>query len=56
MSAKFVDLLERLGFSDSLDASSFDWMFFYEESKPLLSWICDNIGVENLITPKELEL
>jgi HAUS augmin-like complex subunit 3 len=55
---QFYNLLQELGYSSKTKVrpESFDWMFITEEAtKPLFSWICNNIKRNNLVTDEELK-
>jgi hypothetical protein len=55
---QFYNLLQELGYASKTKVrpESFDWMFITEEAtKPLLSWICNNIKRNNLVTDEELK-
>jgi len=55
---QFYNLLQELGYASKTKVrpESFDWMFITEEStKPLLSWVCNNIKKNNFVTDEELK-
>ena len=54
--ADFVELLKRISYpkADSLDKSSFDWMFENEATLPFLNWLCDEVGTNNVLSETEL--
>lgn len=58
--ARLCTLLEELGYegtksgSDSLDPDSFEWPFQYEDTRPILHWICSTLRPSNILSHSEL--
>ena len=54
-SQQFVRTLQQVGYpkADSLNASTFDWMFEDEAVLPFLSWFCNTVGPQNVLSPEE---
>ncbi|XP_027360496.1 AUGMIN subunit 3 isoform X1 [Abrus precatorius] len=54
--ARLCTLLGELGFEgwESLDPDSFEWPFQYEDTRPLLHWICSNLRPSNVLSLSEL--
>ncbi|KAI4332650.1 hypothetical protein L6164_017542 [Bauhinia variegata] len=49
-------LLGELGFegAEGLDPDSFEWPFQYEDTRPILEWICSSLRPTNVISLSEL--
>jgi len=54
--ARLCTLLGELGFEgwEALDPDSFEWPFQYEDTRPLLHWICSNLRTSNVLSLSEL--
>ncbi|KAI5393675.1 AUGMIN subunit 3, variant 2 [Lathyrus oleraceus] len=58
--ARLCSLLGELGYegrnsgSDSLDPDSFEWPFQYEDTRPILHWICSTLRPSNILSLSEL--
>ncbi|KAK7407804.1 hypothetical protein VNO78_09902 [Psophocarpus tetragonolobus] len=54
--AKLCTLLGELGYEgwEALDPDSFEWPFQYEDTRPLLHWICSNLRSSNVLSLSEL--
>jgi hypothetical protein len=58
--ARLCTLLGELGYegtksgSDSLDPDSFEWPFQYEDTRPILHWICSTLRPSNILSVSEL--
>ncbi|RDX89136.1 AUGMIN subunit 3 [Mucuna pruriens] len=54
--ARLCTLLGELGFEgwETLDPDSFEWPFQYEDTRPLLHWICSNLRPSNVLSLSEL--
>lgn len=49
-------MLGELGYEgwEALDPDSFEWPFQYEDTRPLLHWICSNLRPSNVLSLSEL--
>lgn len=56
--ASLCSLLEELGYDgwQDLDADSFEWPYQYDETGPLLDWLCANLRPSNALTAEEAVL
>ncbi|KAK7308297.1 hypothetical protein VNO77_41899 [Canavalia gladiata] len=54
--SRLCTLLGELGFEgwEALDPDSFEWPFQYEDTRPLLHWICSNLRPSNVLSLSEL--
>lgn len=54
--ARLCTLLGELGYEgwEALDPDSFEWPFQYEDTRPLLHWICSNLRPSNVLSLSEL--
>ncbi|CAO2818987.1 unnamed protein product [Amaranthus hypochondriacus] len=54
--AKLCGLLSELGFEghEKLDPDSFEWPFQYEDSRPILDWLCSNLRPSNVLSLSEV--
>lgn len=54
--ARLCNLLVDLGYDDwqSLDPDSFEWPFQYEDTRPLLHWLCSNLRPSNVLSLPEV--
>ncbi|XP_024525026.1 AUGMIN subunit 3 [Selaginella moellendorffii] len=54
--ARLCTLLADLGYDSwqMLDPDSYEWPFQYEETRPLLDWLCTNLRTSNVLTVPEL--
>ncbi|XP_020217522.1 AUGMIN subunit 3 isoform X2 [Cajanus cajan] len=54
--ARLCTLLGELGYEgwEALDPDSFEWPFQYEDTRPLLHWICANLRPSNVLSLSEL--
>ena len=53
--AELCELLTELGYEESaVDPDSFEWPFQYEESRPILNWLCSTLRPSNVLSPSEL--
>lgn len=56
--ARLCNLLAELGYEDwqLLDADSFEWPFQYEDTRPLLHWLCSSLRPSNVLSlPQALQ-
>jgi hypothetical protein len=56
MSGKqLLETLRQIGYPNAanLSARSFDWMFEDETVQPFLTWFCDTVNKENVLTAEE---
>ncbi|KAJ7518051.1 hypothetical protein O6H91_21G052400 [Diphasiastrum complanatum] len=55
--ARLCGLLADLGYEgwQLLDPDSFEWPFQYEETGPLLDWLCTNLRASNVLSLPELQ-
>ncbi|WVZ25318.1 hypothetical protein V8G54_003862 [Vigna mungo] len=53
---RLCTLLGELGYEgwEALDPDSFEWPFQYEDTRPLLNWICSNLRTSNVLSISEL--
>ncbi|XP_027913734.1 AUGMIN subunit 3 isoform X1 [Vigna unguiculata] len=53
---RLCTLLGELGYEgwEALDPDSFEWPFQYEDTRPLLNWICSNLRTSNVLSLSEL--
>ncbi|CAJ1932991.1 unnamed protein product [Sphenostylis stenocarpa] len=53
---RLCTLLGELGYEgwEALDPDSFEWPFQYEDTRPLLHWICSNLRPSNVLSLSEL--
>ncbi|RZB56901.1 AUGMIN subunit 3 isoform C [Glycine soja] len=53
---RLCTLLGELGYEgwEALDPDSFEWPFQYEDTRPLLHWICSNLRPSNVLSLGEL--
>uniref|UniRef100_UPI00358FD4DE HAUS augmin-like complex subunit 3 n=1 Tax=Myxine glutinosa TaxID=7769 RepID=UPI00358FD4DE len=53
---QLVQMLCRIGYpeADCLRGSDLDWMFNSPSVAAFLSWLCDNLGPQNVVSEKEL--
>ncbi|BBN07186.1 HAUS augmin-like complex subunit 3 [Marchantia polymorpha subsp. ruderalis] len=54
--ARLCSLLTELGYDgwQSLDPDSFEWPFQYEETRPVLDWLCVNLRPSNVLSTPEI--
>ncbi|XP_057517806.1 AUGMIN subunit 3 [Amaranthus tricolor] len=54
--ARLCGLLSELGFEghEKLDPDSFEWPFQYEDSRPILDWLCSNLRPSNVLSLSEV--
>ncbi|XP_017249648.1 AUGMIN subunit 3 isoform X2 [Daucus carota subsp. sativus] len=53
--AELCELLTELGYEESaVDPDSLEWPFQYEESRPILNWLCSTLRPSNVLSPSEL--
>ncbi|XP_061357228.1 AUGMIN subunit 3-like isoform X1 [Gastrolobium bilobum] len=56
--ARLCTLLGELGYegigSEALDPDSFEWPFQYEDTRPILHWICSSLRSSNVLSLSEL--
>ncbi|GBG65152.1 hypothetical protein CBR_g49514 [Chara braunii] len=53
---KLCNVLEEMGYGDGhLDPDSFEWPFQYEETRPLMEWMCNHLRVTNVLAVQELQ-
>ncbi|XP_057717781.1 AUGMIN subunit 3 [Arachis stenosperma] len=54
--SRLCSLLVELGFegSESLDPDSFEWPFQYEQTRPVLHWICSSLRPSNILSLSDL--
>ncbi|RYR54185.1 hypothetical protein Ahy_A06g029450 isoform B [Arachis hypogaea] len=54
--SRLCSLLVELGFEDSesLDPDSFEWPFQYEQTRPVLHWICSSLRPSNILSLSDL--
>jgi HAUS augmin-like complex subunit 3 len=53
---RLAALLEELGYGSRLDPDGLDWPFQYEDTRPLMEWICSNVSAANVLTQQEVSL
>uniref|UniRef100_A0A8C4R5H7 HAUS augmin-like complex subunit 3 N-terminal domain-containing protein n=1 Tax=Eptatretus burgeri TaxID=7764 RepID=A0A8C4R5H7_EPTBU len=53
---QLVQMLRRIGYPEAncLRGSELDWMFNSPSVAAFLSWLCDNLGPQNVVSEKEL--
>lgn len=51
-----AELLEELGYGSRLDPTGLDWPFQYEDTRPLMEWMCANLSAANVQTQQEVAL
>ena len=49
-------LLEDLGYGSRLDPNGLDWPFQYEDTRPVMEWMCANVSAANVLTQQEVAL
>lgn len=54
--ARLCALLGDLGYEghESLDPDSFEWPFQYEDTRPILNWLCSSLRPSNVLFPSEI--
>lgn len=54
--ARLCSLLGELGYgaAEALDPDSFEWPFQYDDSRPILDWICSSLRPSNVLSLPEL--
>ncbi|KAL3686734.1 hypothetical protein R1sor_013043 [Riccia sorocarpa] len=54
--ARLCSLLTELGYDgwQTLDPDSFEWPFQYEETRPVLEWLCVNLRPSNVLSVAEI--
>ncbi|VFQ69726.1 unnamed protein product [Cuscuta campestris] len=54
--ARLCALLGDLGYEghESLDPDSFEWPFQYEDTRPILDWLCSSLRPSNVLFPSEI--
>ncbi|CAH9074239.1 unnamed protein product [Cuscuta epithymum] len=54
--ARLCALLGDLGYEghESLDPDSFEWPFQYEDTRPILDWLCSSLRPSNVLFPAEV--
>ena len=54
--ARLCGLLSELVFEghEKLDPDSFQWPFQYEDSRPILDWLCSNLRPSNVLSLSEV--
>ncbi|KAK7502242.1 hypothetical protein BaRGS_00006606 [Batillaria attramentaria] len=54
-SQQFIETLKLIGYpkADSLNARALDWMFEDETALPFLSWFCNTVGHQNVLSVEE---
>eukprot|EP00250_Pteridium_aquilinum_P027577 c3524_g1_i1 orf=418-2268(-) len=53
--ARLCNLLAELGYEEwqLLDADSFEWPFQYDDTRPLLHWLCSSLRPSNVLSPTQ---
>ncbi|XP_038995484.1 AUGMIN subunit 3-like isoform X2 [Hibiscus syriacus] len=56
--ARLCALLWELGYegAEKLDLDSFEWPFQYDDTRPILDWICSSLRPSNVLSLSELSL
>lgn len=56
--ARLRTLLGELGYegAEKLDPDSFEWPFQYDDTRPVLDWICSSLRPSNVLSLSELSL
>ncbi|XP_059626268.1 AUGMIN subunit 3 isoform X2 [Cornus florida] len=54
--ARLCALLGELGYEGhgSLDPDSFEWPFQYDDTRPILDWLCSSLRPSNVLSPSEV--
>nr|GMD23785.1 AUGMIN subunit 3 [Ipomoea batatas]GME20830.1 AUGMIN subunit 3 [Ipomoea batatas] len=54
--ARLCALLGDLGYEahQSLDPDSFEWPFQYDDTRPILDWLCSSLRPSNVLSPSEV--